>query len=72
MPTRYPHVFSPIRIRGVDFKNRIELAPPSLNLCSPDHLVTDAFVELNRSIAYGGAAILTVGNVMVDIDDCMN
>ena len=72
MATRYPHVFSPIRIRGVDFKNRIELAPPSLNLCSPDHLVTDAFVDLNRSIAYGGAAILTVGNVMVDINDCMN
>ncbi len=72
MPTRYPHVFSPIRIRGVDFKNRIELAPPSLNLCSPDHLVTDGFVDLNRSIAYGGAAILTVGNVMVDINDCMN
>ncbi len=69
---RYPPVFSPIRIRGVDFKNRIELAPPSLDLCSPDHLVTDAFVDLNRSIAYGGAAILTVGNVMVDINECMN
>ena len=72
MSIRYPHVFSPIRIRGVDFKNRIELAPPSLNLCSPDHLVTDAFVDLNRSIAYGGAAILSVGNVMVDINECMN
>ena len=72
MATRYPHVFSPIRIRGVDFKNRIELAPPSLNLCSPDHLVTDGFVDLNRSIAWGGAAILSVGNVMVDINDCMN
>ncbi len=72
MPIRYPHVFSPIRIRGVDFKNRIELAPPSLNLCSPDHLVTDGFVDLNRSIAYGGAAILSVGNVMVDISECMN
>ncbi len=69
---KYPHVFSPIRIRGVDFKNRIELAPPSLNLCSPDHLVTEAFVDLNRSIAYGGAAILTVGNVMVDIEECKN
>ncbi len=70
--SKYSHVFSPIRIRGVDFKNRIELAPPSLNLCSPDHLVTDAFVDLNRSIACGGAAILTVGNVMIDIEDCKN
>ena len=72
MGSKYSHVFSPIRIRGVDFKNRIELAPPSLNLCSPDHLVTDAFVDLNRSIAHGGAAIISVGNVMVDIEDCMN
>ena len=72
MGSKYSHVFAPIRIRGVDFKNRIELAPPSLNLCSTDHLVTDAFVDLNRSIAYGGAAILTVGNVMVDINDCVN
>ncbi len=72
MGSKYSHVFSPIRIRGVDFKNRIELAPPSLNLCSPDHLVTDAFVDCNRSFAYGGAAILTVGNVMIDIAECMN
>ena len=70
--SKYSHVFSPIRIRGVDFKNRIELAPPSLNLCSPDHMVTDAFVDLNRPIAWGGAAILTVGNVMVDIEECKN
>ncbi len=72
MGTKYPHVFSPIRIRGVDYRNRIELAPPSLNLCSPDHLVTDAFVDLNRSIACGGASIITVGNVMVDISECAN
>ncbi|MBR6812480.1 MAG: FAD-dependent oxidoreductase, partial [Oscillospiraceae bacterium] len=30
------------------------------------------FVDLNRSIAYGGAAILSVGNVMVDIAECAN
>ncbi len=69
MSLKYPHVFSPIRIRGVDFKNRIELAPPSLNLASNDNLVTPEFVDLNRSIAYGGAAILNVGNVMVDIKE---
>ena len=72
MGSRYEHVFSPIRIRGVDFKNRIELAPPSLNLASLDHKVTHEFVDLNRSIAYGGAAILSVGNVMVDINECCN
>ena len=69
MGSKYKHVFSPIKIRGVDFKNRIELAPPSLNLASSDHRVTPEFVDLNRSIAYGGAAILNVGNVMVDIKE---
>lgn len=69
MASKYKHVFSPIRIRGVDFKNRIELAPPSLNLASKDSRVTPEFVDLNRSIAYGGAAILNVGNVMVDINE---
>ncbi len=72
MGSRYEHVFAPIRIRGVDFRNRIELAPPSLNLASLDHKVTHEFVDLNRSIAYGGAAILSVGNVMVDIEECCN
>ena len=72
MGSRYEHVFSPIRIRGVDFRNRIELAPPSLNLASLDHKVTREFVDLNRSIAHGGAAILSVGNVMVDIEECCN
>ncbi len=69
MGSKYEHVFSPIRIRGVDFKNRIELAPPSLNLASRDHLVTQEFVDLNRSIAYGGAAVIDVGNVIVDIKE---
>jgi 2,4-dienoyl-CoA reductase-like NADH-dependent reductase (Old Yellow Enzyme family)/thioredoxin reductase len=69
MGSKYEHVFSPIRIRGIDFKNRIELAPPSLNLASSDNRVTPEFIDLNRSIAYGGAAILNVGNVMVDIKE---
>ncbi len=69
MGSKYRHVFSPIRIRGIDFKNRIELAPPSLNLASKDNRVTPEFIDLNRSIAYGGAAIINVGNVMVDIKE---
>jgi 2,4-dienoyl-CoA reductase-like NADH-dependent reductase (Old Yellow Enzyme family) len=67
MGSKYEHVFSPIRIRGVDFKNRIELAPPSLNLASLDHFVTHEIVDINRTIAYGGSAVITVGNVIVDI-----
>jgi 2,4-dienoyl-CoA reductase-like NADH-dependent reductase (Old Yellow Enzyme family)/thioredoxin reductase len=67
MGSIYKHVFSPIRIRGVDFKNRIEMAPPSPNLADPDGRVTHEFVELFRSVARGGAAIISVGNSIIDL-----
>lgn len=66
MGSRYEHVFEPIRIRGVDFKNRLELAPPSPNLASPDGRVTTEFVDFFRTFARGGAAVLHVGNSVVD------
>ena len=61
MGSRYEHVFAPIRIRGVDFKNRLELAPPSPNLASRDGRVTTEFVDFFRVFARGGAAVLHVG-----------
>jgi 2,4-dienoyl-CoA reductase-like NADH-dependent reductase (Old Yellow Enzyme family)/thioredoxin reductase len=67
MGSRYEHVFAPLRIRGVDFKNRLELAPPSPNLASRDGRVTTEFVDFFRGFARGGAAVLTVGNSVVDI-----
>ncbi len=69
MPSKYTHVFSPIKIRGVDFKNRIILAPPSPNLASRDGLVTPEFVDWFRMFARGGAAIMYVGNSSIDITE---
>jgi 2,4-dienoyl-CoA reductase-like NADH-dependent reductase (Old Yellow Enzyme family) len=70
MGSDYKNVFSPIRIRGVEFKNRIVLAPPSPNHASSDGLVTHAFVDWFRQFARGGAAILYVGNSSIDITEC--
>ena len=67
MGSIYKHVFAPIRIRGVDFKNRIEMAPPSPNLADPDGRVTPEFVECFRSVAKGGAAVISVGNSIIDL-----
>ena len=67
MGSQYEHVFAPIRIRGVDFRNRLELAPPSPNLASRDGRVTPEFVDLFRVFAQGGVAVITVGNSVVDI-----
>ena len=70
MASNYTHLFSPIKINGVDFKNRIILAPPSPNLASPDGLVTHQFVDWFRMFARGGASILYVGNSSIDITEC--
>jgi 2,4-dienoyl-CoA reductase-like NADH-dependent reductase (Old Yellow Enzyme family)/thioredoxin reductase len=70
MASNYTHLFSPIRINDVDFKNRIILAPPSPNLASPDGLVTHQFVDWFRMFARGGASILYVGNSSIDISEC--
>ncbi|MDR1589611.1 MAG: FAD-dependent oxidoreductase, partial [Oscillospiraceae bacterium] len=70
MGSKYTRVFSPIEIRGIDFKNRITLAPPSPNLASPDGLVTHEFVDWMRMFARGGATVLYVGNSSVDITEC--
>lgn len=70
MASNYTHLFKPIKIRGVDFKNRFILAPPSPNLASPDGLVTSQFVEWFRAFARGGASILYVGNSSIDIREC--
>jgi 2,4-dienoyl-CoA reductase-like NADH-dependent reductase (Old Yellow Enzyme family)/NADPH-dependent 2,4-dienoyl-CoA reductase/sulfur reductase-like enzyme len=69
MGSKYKHVFEPIRIRGVEFKNRLELAPPSPNLADPEGRVTPEFVDFFRPIAKGGVAIIHVGNSVVDIKE---
>ena len=67
MGSKYTHVFEPVRIRGVQFKNRLELAPPSPNLADSQGRVTTEFVDFFRPIARGGAAVIHVGNSVVDI-----
>jgi 2,4-dienoyl-CoA reductase-like NADH-dependent reductase (Old Yellow Enzyme family)/NADPH-dependent 2,4-dienoyl-CoA reductase/sulfur reductase-like enzyme len=69
MGSKYEHVFEPVRIRGIDFKNRLELAPPSPNLADRQGRVTPEFVDFFRPFAQGGTAILHVGNSVVDIKE---
>ena len=69
MKSNYSHVFQPIRIRGIDFKNRVTLAPPSPNLASEDGLVTHEMVNWFRMFARGGASTIYAGNSSVDISE---
>ncbi|MBR2521065.1 MAG: FAD-dependent oxidoreductase [Oscillospiraceae bacterium] len=70
MGSRYKHVFEPIQIRGIDFKNRLVLAPPSPNRASQDGVVTHDFVDWFRMIARGGVATMYCGNASVAFDEC--
>ena len=70
MASNYKHVFEPIRIRGIDFKNRITLAPPSPNLSSEEGLVTKDFVNFFRMFARGGVCTMYVGNASIDRTEC--
>ncbi len=67
MRSRYTHVFSPIRIRGVDFKNRITLAPTTPVLSTPEGYVTRELVDWFRMFARGGVCTLYLGNCSIDL-----
>lgn len=70
MGSKYTHVFNPIEIRGVLFKNRIELAPPGcLGGADERGFVTDRFVNTFRQFARAGVAIVSVGNCTIDISE---
>ena len=70
MASTYKHVFDPIRIRGVDFKNRIVLAPPSPNRASHQGLFTHELVDWMSMFARGGVSTLYIGNASIDITEC--
>lgn len=57
--SHYPHLFSPIRVRNLYIKNRIESAPMSHNGDCPFY--TREACEMFSSIAKGGAGIVTLG-----------
>lgn len=61
--SHYSHLFSPIRVRGVYIKNRIESAPMSPSGDVPFY-TREAF-EMYNTIAKGGAGIVTLGEAGV-------
>ncbi|OOM79309.1 NADH oxidase [Clostridium puniceum] len=70
--SKYKHVFSPIAIKGVEFKNRIEVAPMVPCMATPEGWVTKEVIEFYRPFAKGGAAIVTVGDSAVNWEHAMD
>lgn len=62
----FPHLFSPITINRLEVKNRV--AYPALGLLySYDGKLNDRYYEYFREKARGGAGIVTVGPVGIDL-----
>lgn len=55
----YPHLFSPLRVRGKLIKNRIFSAPMGVGTITPFY--TREHLELYKKIARGGAGVVTLG-----------
>lgn len=70
--SKYKNVFSPITIKGVEFKNRIEVAPMVPCMATPEGWVTKEVIEFYRPFAKGGAAIVTVGDSAVNWNYAMD
>lgn len=70
--SRYKNVFSPITIKGVEFKNRIQVAPMVPCMATPEGWVTKELIEFYRPFAKGGAAIVTVGDSAVNWEHAMD
>ncbi len=58
---KYPHLFTPLKVGPLTFKNRIEAAPISVGVLSPDGYLTRENIAFFRLKAKGGAAVVTIG-----------
>ncbi len=67
MGSDYKHIFTPITIRGVEYKNRIEMAPTSPKFTDDKGYMTQEHIDYFRAAARGGTAIVTLGNCSIDI-----
>ena len=64
----FEHVLSPFRFGNIEVLNRIELSPACNCLASPDGYVTRELIAYFKSIAAGGAGIVTIGETPVDFN----
>ena len=56
-----PKIFEPVTIGKVELKNRISSAPCLMSYCTPEGYVTSRMVRHYRTLAQGGAGLITVG-----------
>jgi 2,4-dienoyl-CoA reductase-like NADH-dependent reductase (Old Yellow Enzyme family)/thioredoxin reductase len=63
---KYPHLFQPIKIGKLTFKNRITNAPTYNFLASYDNHITREGIEFSKPVGKGGAATVTLGSGFIN------
>lgn len=63
---RYPHLFTPIKIGGMEVSNRMVVPAMGTNLANQDGTVSDRLLEYWKTRAEGGWGLLITGITAVD------
>jgi 2,4-dienoyl-CoA reductase-like NADH-dependent reductase (Old Yellow Enzyme family) len=66
LPSRYPHLFQPIKIGKLTLKNRVTNAPTYNFLASYDNHITREQIESAKPVGQGGAATVTLGSGFIN------
>ena len=64
--TKYPHLFSPLKIGKLELKNRIEIPPMGINLGRADGYLTAEYYLWVTRLARSGAGLVTVSDAGID------
>lgn len=64
----YPHLFEPLQVKKLHFRNRIWCAPTAqaMAFLTPEGYLRPEGIEHFRNRAHGGAAVVTLGESVVD------
>lgn len=69
MKLKYPHLCSPVTIRGITLKNRILSAPMGIWAMCPENGVPESTLKYFEERAAGGAATVVLGDTQVNAGD---
>ena len=62
----YPELFKPLKIGGIEIKNRIAMAPTHVNAADPGGLIGDRIIYFYAARARGGVGLVVTGAAMIE------
>lgn len=72
MKNNFPHVFSPLTIRGMTLKNRVVMMPMGSDFAGHDGELSDEHIQYYELRARGGTGLIMVENVCVKYPEGSN